>query len=153
MMWNMRCLRCGGLVFVWDTPSFDVIANNVTHSKHCELLLMQIRSAERGVVLFSCSAHPGVVSSFVYRSQCSYESVSKRFRTVSITNNRHSLRSNTRIMAAKLTRLTHKIAIQLYLVAESRTICSSRSRRPVRKLLDTPSCVCVCVCVCVCINK
>jgi hypothetical protein len=42
-------------------------------------------------------------------------------------------------MAAKLTRLTHKIAIQLHLVAESSTICSSRSRRPVRKLLCTPS--------------
>jgi hypothetical protein len=42
-------------------------------------------------------------------------------------------------MAAKLTRLTHKIAIQLHLVAESCTICSSRSRRPVRKLLVTPS--------------
>jgi hypothetical protein len=42
-------------------------------------------------------------------------------------------------MAAKLTRLTQKIAIQLHLVAESCTICSSRSRRPVRKLLDTPS--------------
>jgi hypothetical protein len=44
-----------------------------------------------------------------------------------------------RFMAAKLTRLTHKIAIQLHLVAESCTICSSCSRRPVRKLLDTPS--------------
>jgi hypothetical protein len=32
-------------------------------------------------------------------------------------------------MAAKLTRLTHKIAIQLRLVAEIVTICSSRSRR------------------------
>jgi len=42
-------------------------------------------------------------------------------------------------MAAKLTRLTHKIAIQLHVVAESCTICSSRSRRPVQKLLDTPS--------------
>jgi hypothetical protein len=42
-------------------------------------------------------------------------------------------------MAAKLTRLTHKIAIQLHLMAESCTTCSSRSRRPVRKLLDTPS--------------
>jgi len=42
-------------------------------------------------------------------------------------------------MAAKLTRLTHKIAIQLYLVAESYTICSFGSRRPVRKLLDTLS--------------
>jgi hypothetical protein len=42
-------------------------------------------------------------------------------------------------MAAKLTRLTHKTAIQLYLVAESFTICSSRSRRPVRKILGTHS--------------
>jgi hypothetical protein len=42
-------------------------------------------------------------------------------------------------MAAKLTRMTHKIAIQLHLVADSCTICSSRSRWPVRKLLDTPS--------------
>jgi hypothetical protein len=41
-------------------------------------------------------------------------------------------------MATKLSRLTHKIAIQLRLVAESCTICSSNSRRPVRKLLDTP---------------
>jgi hypothetical protein len=39
----------------------------------------------------------------------------------------------------KLIRLTHKIAIQLHLVAESYTICSSRSRRTVRKFLDTPS--------------
>jgi hypothetical protein len=42
-------------------------------------------------------------------------------------------------MAAKLTRLTHKITIQLHLVAESCTNCSTRSRRPVRKLLDTLS--------------
>jgi hypothetical protein len=44
-----------------------------------------------------------------------------------------------RIMAAKLTILTHKTAIQLHLVAESCTICSSRSRRPLWKLLDSPS--------------
>jgi len=42
-------------------------------------------------------------------------------------------------MAAKLTRLIHKITIQVHLVAESFTIHSSRSRQPVRKLLDTPS--------------
>jgi hypothetical protein len=42
-------------------------------------------------------------------------------------------------MAAKLTRLAHKIAIQLHLVAESCTICCSRPRRPVLKILDTPS--------------
>jgi hypothetical protein len=41
-------------------------------------------------------------------------------------------------MAAKLTRLIHKIAIQFYLVAESYTICSSRSSRAVLNLLDTP---------------
>jgi len=42
-------------------------------------------------------------------------------------------------MAAKLTILTHKIVIEMHLVAENRTTCSSRSRRSVRKLLDTPS--------------
>jgi len=40
-------------------------------------------------------------------------------------------------MEANLTRITHKIAIQLHLVAEICTISSSSSRRPVRKLLDT----------------
>jgi len=44
-----------------------------------------------------------------------------------------------RVMAAKLTRLIHRIAIKLHLLAESCTICSSRSRLPVRKLLYTPS--------------
>jgi hypothetical protein len=44
-----------------------------------------------------------------------------------------------RVMATKLTRLTHKIAIQLHLMTEICTIWCSRSRRPVRKLLDTPS--------------
>jgi len=42
-------------------------------------------------------------------------------------------------MATKLTKLAHKIAIHLHLVAERCTICSFRSRRPVRKLLDKPS--------------
>jgi hypothetical protein len=46
-------------------------------------------------------------------------------------------------MAAKLTRLTQKIAIQLHLVAEGErercTIWSFRSRHPVRKLLDSLS--------------
>jgi hypothetical protein len=40
-------------------------------------------------------------------------------------------------MVVRLTRLTHKMAIELYLMAESSTSCSSRSRRPVRKLLNT----------------
>jgi len=42
-------------------------------------------------------------------------------------------------VVAKLTRLTHKIAIQLHLMAESCTICSSCFRWPVQKLLYTPS--------------
>jgi hypothetical protein len=56
-------------------------------------------------------------------------------------NNKHSLRSNTKVYGGKITRLTHKTAIQFHLVAESCTTCSSRPppRRPVRKLLDTPS--------------
>jgi hypothetical protein len=44
-------------------------------------------------------------------------------------------------MAVKLTRVTHKIAIQLHLGAESCIIRSSRSRWPVRKLLDSTSCI------------
>jgi len=43
------------------------------------------------------------------------------------------------VTTAKLTRLTHKIAIPLHLVAEICNICSFRSRLPVRKLLNTPS--------------
>jgi len=41
-------------------------------------------------------------------------------------------------MTAKLTRVTHKIAIKLHLVADSCTICSSRSRRQVRKFWIHP---------------
>jgi len=41
-------------------------------------------------------------------------------------------------MIAKLTRLTHQIMIQLHVVAESCTICSSHFRQPVQKLLDAP---------------
>jgi hypothetical protein len=63
------------------------------------------------------------------------ESITKYTLTFGITRSE----ATQRVMAAILTRLTHKIAIQLHLVAESCTICSSRSRRPVRKLLDTPS--------------
>jgi hypothetical protein len=73
-----------------------------------------------------------------------YEGVTKSFRTESITKYTLTTRNTRReatqsVMAIKLTRLTHKIALPLHLVAESCTICSSRSRRPVRKLLDTPS--------------
>jgi hypothetical protein len=42
-------------------------------------------------------------------------------------------------MAAKLTRLAHKIAIQLHLVAMNCTTFNSRSRLPIRKFLDTLS--------------
>jgi hypothetical protein len=72
------------------------------------------------------------------------EGRSKNLRTESIT--KYTLTTiNTRweamqiVMATKLTRMTYKIAIQLHLVAEGCSIWSSRSRRLVRKLLDTPS--------------
>jgi hypothetical protein len=73
-----------------------------------------------------------------------YERVSRSFRTESITKYTlttisTSWEAKQRVMEAKLTRVTHKIGIQLHLVAESCTICSSRSRRPVRKILDTPT--------------
>jgi len=42
------------------------------------------------------------------------------------------------VMAEKLTRLTHKKATQLHLVAEGSTICSFRSRRPVRNFWIHP---------------
>jgi len=42
-------------------------------------------------------------------------------------------------MAAKLTRLTHKIEIKLHVVAEICTVCRSSSRRPVRKFVDKSS--------------
>jgi hypothetical protein len=73
-----------------------------------------------------------------------YEGVSKSYRSESITKYTLTTRNTIweatqRVMAAKVTRLTRRIAIQLHLVAESYTICGSRSRRPFRKLLDTPS--------------
>jgi len=73
-----------------------------------------------------------------------YECVSKSFRTESVT--KYSFTFGTtrwvatqKVMAAKLIRLTHKITIQLDLAAQSCIICSFRSRRPVRQLLDTIS--------------
>jgi hypothetical protein len=62
-----------------------------------------------------------------------YEGVSKRFRTKSVTQCTFTFgitrwKATQRFMAAKLIRLTHRIAIQLYLVAESCTNCSSRSK-------------------------
>jgi hypothetical protein len=51
----------------------------------------------------------------------------------------NTLEATVGVIVAKLTRLTHKIAIQLHLVVESCTICSSHARWPVWTLLDTPS--------------
>jgi hypothetical protein len=73
-----------------------------------------------------------------------HEGASKSFRTKSITKYTLTFaitRSETTqsVMATKIAGLTHKIAIHMHLVAETCTLCSSRSRRPVRKLLNTPS--------------
>jgi hypothetical protein len=72
-----------------------------------------------------------------------YTGVSESFWTESITKYKLTFgitcwEATQRVMVAKLARLTHKIAIQLHLVAESCTICSSPSRQPVWELLDTP---------------
>jgi hypothetical protein len=80
----------------------------------------------------------------LFQAPSLYEGVSKSFQTESITKYmlttiNASWEATQRVTAAKLTRLIHKISIKLHLVAESCTICSSGSRRPVRKLLDTPS--------------
>jgi len=65
-----------------------------------------------------------------------FRTESKKY-TLTIMNIRS--KATQRIMAENFTRLTHKIAMKLHLVADSCTICNSRFRRPVRKLLDTPS--------------
>jgi len=54
----------------------------------------------------------------------------------------NTLEATQWVMAAKFTRLTHKIVVQLHLVAESCTICSSHFRQPLWKLLDTPLYIC-----------
>jgi hypothetical protein len=54
-------------------------------------------------------------------------------------DNKHSLRSNTKGYGGKTHYTDSQNSDITALVAESCTICSSRSRRPVRKLLDTPS--------------
>jgi hypothetical protein len=65
--------------------------------------------------------------------------VSRNFRTESITKQTTTINTRweatQRVMAAELT----KVAIQLHVVAESCTVCSSRSRWPTRKLFNTPS--------------
>jgi hypothetical protein len=81
---------------------------------------------------------------FVIHGILTYEGVSKSFRTESImkyvlaTINTY-WEARQGVIAANLTRLTHKIVIQVHIMVESCTICCSRSRRPVRKLLDTTS--------------
>jgi hypothetical protein len=59
-----------------------------------------------------------------------YGSISKSFRTEWTKKCTLTFGITRRVMASELTRLTHKIAIQqLHLVAETYTICRSRSRR------------------------
>jgi hypothetical protein len=72
-----------------------------------------------------------------------YKGVSKSFWTESIKKYMlttiNTQEAAQRVMVAKLTRLIHKMVIQLHFMADSCTICSSCSRWLVWKLLDTPS--------------
>jgi hypothetical protein len=90
------------------------------------------------------SGTPMSASATKYDEFQMHEDVSKTFRTESIRKPTFTFgitrsEATQRVTAAKLTSLTHKIAIQLHLVVESCTIYSPRSRWPVRKLLDTSS--------------
>jgi len=76
-----------------------------------------------------------------------YEGLSKSFRTESITKYTLTFgitrwKATKSVTPAKFTRLTHKTAIKLHLVAESCTIFSSRPRRPVRKFWIRPRIFC-----------
>jgi hypothetical protein len=72
-----------------------------------------------------------------------YEGVSESFRTepimkYTLTTINARWEAAQRVGAAKLTRLTHRITTQLHLVAETWTVCSSGSRRPVRNFWIRP---------------
>jgi hypothetical protein len=131
-----------------------------THTKHHSLytsifvvwkLIGPVRFS--GLKIMSPNVTDKSGNSFGIQHIGMYEGVSKSLRTESITkytlatiNTRSE--ATQRVMAAKLTRLTYKIAIQLHLVVESCTICSSCARRPVRELLDTLSYIAyICMCV------
>jgi hypothetical protein len=116
-----------------------------------ESLILEHRLQRNYIIFWKCEIQWSTYDNATYRHELSklfrqkvgnrmriltYEGVSKIFRAESVTKYT-PITINTR--EGKPTRLTHKIAIQLHLVAESFTMCSSRYRRPVRKLLDTPS--------------
>jgi hypothetical protein len=98
-----------------QTPCLKVMTNNIS----CDKIHKKRKDNSQSI--------GGVCKSF------RTEKITKYMLTFGIT----PWEATQRVMAVKLTRLTHKMAIQLHLVAEICTICSSRSRRPFRKLLDT----------------
>jgi hypothetical protein len=140
--------------FLWSFPiplsaSLDRRKRNIglhCWARPCSVVALLLFSSVSNI--FTCRKYTDSKTSEEHKTQIKYletlyEAVSKSFRTESIT--KYTLKTiNTRweatqrVMAEKLTRLTHKIAIELHLVAESYTICRSRSRRSVRELLDTP---------------
>jgi hypothetical protein len=119
---NLRKMDCE------DWKRMELAQNSV----HWRGLVLAVKdSSPRFYLLPPCKLHFFCNCIQTFRT----ESVTKYMLTTISTRSE----ATQRVMAAKLDRLTHKIAIQLHLVAESCTICSSRSRRPVGKLLDTPS--------------
>jgi hypothetical protein len=110
--------------------------------RHLEITMKRLNSLtyhiKRNIVVYSRQPIPlGEWNLGCHSRMDIYEGVPKSFRTESITkymlttiNTRWE--ATRRLMAAKLTRLTQNSD-------ESCTICSSHSRRSVRKLLDTLS--------------
>jgi hypothetical protein len=110
-----------------STPQFIIMAWSLV--KHKDFTFLPLILTWSGFFICMLTIHEGVSKSFRTESITKY--------TLTTINTRWE--PTQRVMAAKLTSLTHEIGIQRHLVAESCPICSSRSRRPVRKLLDTPS--------------
>jgi hypothetical protein len=119
-----------------NVDRFNPKCKNTSLSRHCcvfhSIFLQpsQLRKPNAAPVTFSsyflCGSDNGRYEIFQNET---YEVVSKSFRSESIT--KYTLTTiNTRweatqrVTAVKLTRLTHKIGIQMHLVAKSCTICS-----------------------------
>jgi hypothetical protein len=115
----------------WRIRSLSLIINLGTRSYTLIGVLRSLKRIRTGIQW--TSSNPDVGTANVNRKYI-WESISKSFRTQSITKCMLTI-INTRweaiqrVIAAKLPRLTHKMALQLHLVSESCNICSSRSRR------------------------
>jgi len=76
-------------------------------------------------VLLGVTRHRAMARRFERLRGCIQKFPDRVDNEVYAYNNKHSLEATQRVMAAKLTRLTHKIALKLHSVAENCTICKT----------------------------